>query len=111
MRRLAAALLLAIALVVPTVAFLPQLSWYPPRCSTATGVGDFCINYVPELGRYEVPPAGVPADFARVDLAASGVIDLRPALGLLLFFLALPALWIVLGGFGPTSRASDIRAR
>ena len=108
---MAAALLLSIALGVPTVAFLPQLSWYPPRCSTAPDVGDFCINYVPDLGRYELPPAGVPADVARVDPAASGAIDLRPALGLLLFLIALPAFWIVLGGFRPTSRASDIRAR
>ncbi len=43
---------------------------HPPRCSTVesggTVVQSFCIAYDSALGRYETPPAGVPADYGRI---------------------------------------------
>lgn len=58
-----AGLALAVAAVVALA--LPPSVAYPPVCSWATNVGDFCIDYDPVLGRYQTPPAGVPADFAH----------------------------------------------
>jgi hypothetical protein len=41
----------------------------PARCSWVSHDGnysEFCIRYIPALGRYEDPPQFVPADFARL---------------------------------------------
>jgi hypothetical protein len=41
---------------------------HPDKCSWVIHDGsysEFCIRYIPALGRYELPPRDVPADFAR----------------------------------------------
>ena len=66
---IAAALLLAIPALAASFAVAPVNGddYLPPKCATNPTTGlYFCIHYLPMAGRYEIPPAGVPADMARV---------------------------------------------
>jgi hypothetical protein len=96
MRNLALAVVLAAPLVAVVLA-LPVSSGHPPRCGTVTpGIGSFCVNWNPGLGRYENPPPGVPADFSRAlpeDLAS---VDFRPSLAVEVVVVTVPALWLLL---------------
>jgi hypothetical protein len=50
-------------------AIFPAIPGYlhPPMCSTVDSGGvvlqSFCISWDPALGRYQLPPPGVPADY------------------------------------------------
>ena len=96
MRRLGPAAVLAALIAVAAVAAIPSSAAHPPRCSWATGVGDFCIHFVPALGRYELPPPGVPADMARVDPAEARMPDARPYMALSIFVGLMGLMWAAL---------------
>jgi hypothetical protein len=96
----AAASLVALAVV----GFVETTVLYPERCMsypTADGVpthpGQFCIRYVPALGRYELPPAGIPADVSRAHPTMSGSDNVRLAAGVLAFAVAFLGTWWLIG--------------
>lgn len=68
MRNLLISAAIALGVALAAAPRLPALV-HPPLCSTVdTGgvvVNTFCISWDPDLGRYETPPAGVPADYGR----------------------------------------------
>ena len=93
MRRFGLAVAFAAVVAVASVAAIPSSAPHPPRCSWATGVGDFCLQYVPALGRYELPPPGIPADMTLVDPADSRTSDARPLMALSIFVGLLGLMW------------------
>lgn len=102
-RRLVVATVPAFVVALAIVAMLPPNVLYPDRCSTyptANGVpihpGEFCIRYDPALGRYEVPPAGVPADSSRFATDTSRPDDVRLVAGAVAFGVALVVTWSLL---------------
>src|SRR5438094_3392902 len=65
-RAAAAAIGAGIAAVALAVILWPNLfAVHPPRCSWASDYGDFCVTWNDDLGRYNPPPDGIPADFSR----------------------------------------------
>ena len=62
---------IATVMAFGAVAYFPWQLVYPDRCGAmpaaieTANVGQFCVAYDPDLGRYEDPPAGVPADVSR----------------------------------------------
>lgn len=95
----------AVATVVALamVSALPDAVAYPDRCSaypTVDGVpthpGQFCLHYVPAIGRYENPPAGIPADISRVDPTPGGLEGVRIVAGIFAFYVAFLATWLVI---------------
>jgi hypothetical protein len=70
-RALGVGLLIAFPAVLVSFAVLPLNGddYYPPKCfdSPQRSYETLCIHYLPLEGRYELPPAGIPADITRVD--------------------------------------------
>jgi hypothetical protein len=66
---------------------------YPEYCGNASAVSTFCINYDPELGRYECPPPSIPCDVVRAAMATASTVqptlDDRIGAGVAAFLLAL----------------------
>ena len=66
MRTILLSVLVGGAVAIALYPALPGLI-HSPRCPTVEAGGvvvrTFCISYDPALGRYETPPAGVPADY------------------------------------------------
>jgi hypothetical protein len=93
MRALIASALVAGVLVV---AMFPAIPGYlhPPMCSRVESGGvvvqSFCISWDPALGRYQIPPPGVPADYgARIPSTIDPAV-----LAALLFVAGSLVLWI-----------------
>jgi hypothetical protein len=116
MRRLVASVIAGLA--VAAIGWLVSPSPYaahPARCSWASGYGDFCVEWNAELGRYDPPPAGIPADFSRPDPVLDAPHD--PWLPATFVFVGASSLaWLVLSalarlprliGHGPRPPGSD----
>ncbi len=110
----AAAILVALAVV----AFVETTVIYPERCMsypTVDGVptqpGQFCIRYAPALGRYELPPAGIPADISRVDPTTSGAENVEIVAGVSAFAATFLGTWWLTGAILRRRRATDIHGR
>jgi hypothetical protein len=91
---------LALVIASVVVVVLPANVLYPDECSaypTANGVptqpGQFCIRYDPALRRYEVPPAGVPADISRLATVTARPDDVRRVAGTIAFGAAFVVIW------------------
>lgn len=71
-------------LAVVLVGFIaPTLyAGHPPRCSWASNYGDFCVEWNDVLGRYNPPPAGIPADFSRPDPGRDAAVSSLAAIAL-----------------------------
>jgi hypothetical protein len=90
--------LLVSAVIAGTIvlAVYPGLPGYlhPPMCSSVESGGvvvqSFCIAWDPRLGRYEIPPPGVPADYGA---RFPPTID-PAALAALLFIGLTTLLWV-----------------
>ena len=96
----AAATLVALAVVEfvePTVVYPDRCMSYPTVDGVPTHAGQFCIRYVPLLGRYELPPEGIPGDVSRaLPDGMSGSDNVRLA-GVLAFAAAFLGTWWLIG--------------
>lgn len=98
-----AALVAAIAVValLPNAVLFPAYcSDYPSRNAVPIQPGQWCINYDPNLGRYENPPAAVPADMSQAATASARPNDVRLVIGAATLLLVATASWWLLGRFG-----------
>ena len=105
MKRLVAAIVVAFAvtvLVVPDAIALVRTG-HAPRCSYATGVGDFCVSWNPALGQYDPPPPGVPADFSRATPDDGDTLFLATYAALVFVGTAVTT-WLLLALFGAIRR-------
>lgn len=96
----------ALVIAAAMVALLPTRVLYPEYCGgygTADGVPihpgqQWCINYDPNLGRYECPPPGLPCDVVRAAMATASTVhptlEDRLGAGLVAFLLT----FFVFGG-------------
>jgi|SRR5450759_352453 hypothetical protein len=101
MRRIAMSLVvgLAIAVAVAPVVWRSVYAVHPPLCSWASNYGDFCVEWNPELGRYNPPPDGIPADFSRPDPFRDAPQDpLVPAA--MIFMVSTGLTWLTLTAIG-----------
>lgn len=101
----------ALVVAAAVVALLPARLLFPAYCSdypSANGVpiqpGQWCINYDEGLGRYENPPAGVPADISRAATSSARPDYVRVVIGSIAFALVWFASWWLLGRFGRRPR-------
>jgi len=82
---------------------------HPPLCSTVgsgVDIKSFCISWDPTKGRYETPPAPVPADFGARHLPT---VDPTFAWAALVFVGATIALWFGLRRLFSRWRTSRVR--
>ena len=70
MSRLLVAGALATLVGIGAAVTRPPSTAYPEYCAPASATDTFCINYDPQLGRYECPPRGLPCDVVRAAMAS-----------------------------------------
>ncbi|HET7183012.1 MAG TPA: hypothetical protein VFI15_12340 [Candidatus Limnocylindrales bacterium] len=92
--RAAAIVLGALILAFAVAVTLPPNVVYPDYCTTTANSGTFCISYDPALGRYENPPADVPADVSAFATSTARPDQIRAVIGAAVFAALVALGWV-----------------